>query len=377
MKVKVIKAWHQEFPMRFVFKHALAERSTSSSIITRIELENQIIGFGECLPRPYVTGETVESCLKIISQELGPKLLAHDFNNVKDIKMFVLGLHDNPETGKNLAAICAIELALIDAFSKHEKKNIYQFLELPAQKKSIEYSMIVSTENEEKIKKYTTIAKRLWIKNLKLKVTNSISYNENVLQIMKKYYPKSIIRVDANCIWTVDEAIEQISMMKKHNIVSCEQPTKKEDFQALAQLVKRFPEIKICVDESLCSFADAKTLIDNKSTTLLNIRISKNGGIFNSLRIYNYAKKNGIQSQLGAQVGETAILSFFGRIFAAITGDLKFHEGSFGPYLLKEDIVKKKFVFGCRGKANTVFEGYGNPLKIDETIIEKYQVTTP
>src|SRR3989339_487529 len=364
MKVKKIVVWHEEFPMKVTFKHALAERSTSSSIIIKIELEDGEIGYGECLPRPYVTGETIESSLDAIKTIITPMVLKKDFSDGVALKKFILSLHDDIKIGKNLTAICAIELALIDALSKSQKKNVYEFLGLVPQKSSVEYSLILSADNEEKIKKYVKLAKLIWVKNLKLKVTGSYAENENALKIIRKYYPKANVRVDANCIWSVEEAITQLSMMQKYDIVSCEQPIKKEDFTGLSTLVQRFPNILICVDESLCSYQDAKTLIDNKSTTLLNIRISKNGGMFNALRIYEYAKQNGIACQMGAQVGETAILSFYGRVFASITGDLMFHEGSFGSNLLLEDVVKKKYAFGFMGKASSKARGYGNHLKI-------------
>lgn len=376
MKVKSVVVWHEEFPMKVNFKHALAERSTSSSIITKVELENGTIGYGECLPRPYVTGETIESCLKALKEVLTPKVLEKDFMSGDDLKTFILNLHDSTETEKDLTAICAVELALIDALSKFFEKNIYEFVGIKPKKKSIIYSMILSADNEEKMTKYVRLAKKLWIKNLKLKVTDSFEGNEKALQLIRNYYPKSVVRVDANCTWSVDEAIKQLTMMQNYNVVSCEQPIIKEDFKGLANLVSHFPNMKICVDESLCSYKDAKTLIDGKSTTLLNIRISKNGGLFNALRIYDYAKANGISCQMGAQVGETAILSFYGRTFAAIVGDLMFHEGSFGSNLLKEDIVKKKYAFGFMGKASAKPKGHGNFLKILPEVIERYKETS-
>ena len=375
MKVKKIVVWHEEFPMRVTFKHALAERNTSSSILTQVELLDGSIGYGECLPRPYVTGETIESSLHAIKEILTPLVLKENFSNGASLKKFILNLHDDESIGKNLTAICAIELALIDALAKSQKKNVYEFLGFVPKKRSVEYSLILSADNEEKIKKYVKLAKLIWVKNLKLKVTGSYAENENALKIIRKYYPKANVRVDANCIWSVQEATTQLEMMRNYQVVSCEQPIKKEDFKGLSTLVERFPDILICVDESLCSYQDAKELIDNKCTTLLNIRISKNGGLFNALRIYDYAKQNGIACQMGAQVGETAILSFYGRVFASITGDLMFHEGSFGANLLKEDIVKKKYAFGFMGKACSKARGYGNHLKIIPEIIEKYSKT--
>src|SRR5688572_32155186 len=45
-------------PFNFPFRHALAERSKSDGILVRIEDSDGNVGFGECAPRDYVSGET-------------------------------------------------------------------------------------------------------------------------------------------------------------------------------------------------------------------------------------------------------------------------------------------------------------------------------
>jgi muconate cycloisomerase len=61
------------------------------------------------------------------------------------------------------------------------------------------------------------------------------------------------------------------------------------------------------------------------------------------------AKQFGINCHLGAQVGESGILSAAGRIFACINDPFKNYEGSDNMFLLKKDITKENLTVGLRG----------------------------
>ena len=48
-------------PLRFSFGHALAARKESTNVYVRLTLNDGTVGYGEGVPREYVTGETAES----------------------------------------------------------------------------------------------------------------------------------------------------------------------------------------------------------------------------------------------------------------------------------------------------------------------------
>ena len=89
-----------------------------------------------------------------------------------------------------------------------------------------------------------------------------------------------------------------------------------------------------------------------------------------STKIRNYAYENGIKCMMGAQVGETAILSAAGRHFATHSTDLMFMEGSFGTLLLESDIAHENLTFGPGGKGVAI-QGNGLGVTIDISKINK------
>ena len=60
------------------FEHAAAGRQVAEAIVVRLELADGAVGWGETLPREYVTGETLESVPRDIEEFLWPAALGGD-----------------------------------------------------------------------------------------------------------------------------------------------------------------------------------------------------------------------------------------------------------------------------------------------------------
>ena len=115
----------------------------------------------------------------------------------------------------------------------------------------------------------------------------------------------------------------------------------------------------------------SRELIEERSVDYFNLRISKCGGLFNTLAIAQLAQSAKIGLQVGCQVGETAILSAAGRHFAAHLKYVRFIEGSYGTHLLTEDISKEDITFGVGGKAS-ILKGVGLGIKVQEHLLERF-----
>jgi muconate cycloisomerase len=101
----------------------------------------------------------------------------------------------------------------------------------------------------------------------------------------------------------------------------------------------------------LCGIHDAEQAIANGWCDVFNLRLSKCGGFVASLRLAQRARDAGLQCQLGCQVGETAILSAAGRHFASSVGGLRYVEGSYDGWLVREAIATTNLTFGRGGWA--------------------------
>jgi muconate cycloisomerase len=126
-------------------------------------------------------------------------------------------------------------------------------------------------------------------------------------------------------------------------------------------------EEAIIVDESLRTIEEARELASTGACDAFNIRVSKCGGLINSARIAKIAAEHGLFCVVGAQVGESGVLSAAGRHLAAQI-EPRYLEGSGGRLLLKQDVTKENVLPGRRGRAQTP-TGPGLGVEVDEQLL--------
>jgi muconate cycloisomerase len=97
---------------------------------------------------------------------------------------------------------------------------------------------------------------------------------------------------------------------------------------------------------------------------MLNLRLSKNGGLSRVLSLGRDATANGLSYQLGCMVGETGVLSALGRVAAAMLPAAVYVEGSYDDFLLSENVTTRSFGFGPGGNA-PVIRGQGVGFEVD------------
>ena len=116
LRIDRLTAQLVELPFRFSFGHALAKRSSTLNIVVAIRLTDGTVGYGEGVPREYVTGETAETAITRVTEEYASKLFERDVPTT-DIAARLRALRDGIHAGGEPAgaAWCAVETALLDA----------------------------------------------------------------------------------------------------------------------------------------------------------------------------------------------------------------------------------------------------------------------
>jgi len=68
-----------DLPFKVAFRHAAAARTTSESLFLRVGLDDGAQGWGESLPRAYVSGEHREGAFALLRDSILPALLGRRF----------------------------------------------------------------------------------------------------------------------------------------------------------------------------------------------------------------------------------------------------------------------------------------------------------
>ena len=383
MRVKEIIAWQVRIPLTKPIQHASHTRTETDNIVIRVTLDDGTQGFGEGVPREYVTGETIDSALALLKNSQLPEQLEEctSFKTAlalaERLKLAAIPGDDRGCQGN--AARCAIELALLDAFGKHHRPPLSDVTKLLAHddlfepKEYVRYSSAITSSAGRKIR---FAAWKMWVYNFKqLKIKVGIAGQDDVDRVGAVRWrvgKRMDLRIDANEAWTSDNVRAKIVELKPFDITSVEQPLPHAD-AALLRDVRKDVGVPIMLDESLCSMIDAERAFDGETCDLFNLRLSKCGGFIASLRLAQFAKRHGLGYQLGCQVGETAILSAAGRHFAASVKDIRYLEGSYDSHLVREALSTENITFGWGGWAPAL-TGPGLGIMIDPAALERVAV---
>lgn len=376
-------------PFRFAFKHSLASRSFSQNVIVQVKLENSaggtISGLGESVPREYVTGESCSSAVDEIEKNFAPMLAGQtlaDGVSPTDSAAHLLeavAVANNVYSKRIGAAFCALELALLDACAKAEGIALCDWLAKRKDRwpdQSIQYGGVIPFGKRKTLSALLFFYKLYGFKTVKLKVGDDSELDIFTVRKARELLGNRVVlRVDANCAWNYDQTVEFSNRAKGFNIASIEQPVPFDRLDELVELTKVL-QPEIVVDESLCTVDEAEKLAAMKACRGFNIRISKVGGLIAAQKIVDIAQKNRIHVHLGAQVGESGILTAAGRALAVANSSFENYEGAANFFLLKEDLTRENMTAGWGGKAKMP-GGNGIGVTVDDRHLGRFVMKQP
>lgn len=362
MKIRSLETFKINLPFRFAFAHSLASRKESSNLIVKVTLDNGCCGYGEGVPRDYVTGESIDQAEQSVLSQYAPHVLGISMEDPQAVlaslaKSFTtLGLREKAQG----ASWCALELAMIDACSKLHGKQAFELIGNKEQEK-IRYGGVVPFGKKKALKAILFFYKLYGFKTVKIKVGNkNLEEDIDKLKLAREILGDAcILRVDANCAWKLDQALRAAEAFRLFGVKSYEQPFAADDWTALKKFSGEIPE-DVIVDESLCTLEQARQLAEEKICDAFNVRLSKAGGLLAAKEMLQLALSKGLKVQLGAQVGESGILSAAARHLAVTQPMLENYEGSANFFLLKQDICKENLNAGPGGFADLGFAGKKN-----------------
>ena len=133
----------------------------------------------------------------------------------------------------------------------------------------------------------------------------------------------------------------------------------------------------IILDESLLRAEQLVPLGEDPQHWIVNVRVSKMGGLVRSLAVIEAARRSGISIIVGAQVGETSVLTRAGLVVARAAGtDLLAQEGAFGTHLLERDVATPPLMFGPAGILNADAQAFSKKAGWGLTLRSVRDVTT-
>ncbi len=339
-----------QIPLRVRFKHATQDRRTADAIWVEARGDD-LIGLGEGCPRPYVTGERCEDSLAWI--ERLRRTLEAELTSLAALREFVDS--HSAEIDAHPAAWCAVESAVLDHLARAAGCSVEALLGIPSSRSDFQYSAVVGEESGASFDRVFARYVRDGFRDFKLKVGADPEHDGARLHAFAASNAAAPLRLrlDANNAWATDferAARELEALQALARFVAVEEPLAAREQEAQRALSERLG-VPVILDESLCTLADLQRYAGTPGHWIANLKVSKSGGLLRSLVLIEHLREAGIPIVIGAQVGETSVLTRLGIVAARAADDVLWgQEGAFGTLLLEYDAAVPMLQFSEGGK---------------------------
>ena len=329
MRIERVDLKLVKLPLVRTFRTSSSSKSTISHILVRVVTDVGDVGWGECASPsdPYYCPETTETCWHILKDFLVPAVLGRTWETMEEL----VNLYRHVK-GNNFAK-AGLEIACWDALAHHQGQSLSSLL--GGERTAIESGVSLGIEQEiapllDLIAQYQQEGYR----RIKLKIAPG--WDVEVVRQVRERYPDLPLQVDANSAYTLAD-LDHLRQLDPFNLLLIEQPLAHDDIIDHVQLQKAL-STPICLDESIHSADDARKALDLKACKVINIKVSRVGGLLEAKRIHDLCLGRGIPVWCGGMhefgVGRAANLAISSLPGFTLPGDIS---GSDKYY--REDLV--------------------------------------
>lgn len=313
MKV-TLKPYHLK--LKHPFTISRDSYSVQPSLIVQLT-EGEVSGFGEASSNTYY-GATLD------------KMSAHILNK-QDLIAALKGKTPEvfwdtlfPEFKHDMFALCALDMAYNDLYTKQLKMPLYKYWGL--------------TTNHNPLTNYTIGIDTIDVMVAKLKELPWPIYKiklgtKDDLKIIRELrkHTNAVFRVDANCGWTVEETIANSKVLKTLGVEFIEQPLKANDWEGHKQVYLK-SKLPIIADESCQVEADVQKCRNHFHG--VNVKLVKCGGLTPAKRMLEDARTKGLKTMVGCMTESSVGISAIAHLLPLLD-----YVDMDGALLLKEDIA--------------------------------------
>ena len=329
MRIQRIDLKLVRLPLVRPFRTSSSAKSYLDHILVRVCDSEGRAGWGECASPsdPYYCRETVETCWHLLKDFLCPLVLGRDWKTIDEfVALYRL------VKGNNFAK-AGLEMASWDLLARSENRPVASLLGGTRAEILSGVSLGIEAERDalfDQIDQYLDEGYR----RIKLKIAPGSDIE--VVRSVRERYPAIALQVDANSAYTLDD-LPTLRQLDAFDLLLIEQPLAHDDIIDHARLQAAL-KTAICLDESIHSADDARKALELNACRVINIKVSRVGGLREAVRVHDVCHGRGIPVWCGGMhefgIGRAANVAIASLPGFTLPGDVS---GSDKYY--REDIV--------------------------------------
>ena len=271
-------------------------RVTRPSVLVRLTDADGRIGWGQAVPVPSWTYETVETVLTTLRHYLAPLLLGRDPADFAGLHAAMnTAIRPAFSTGQPLCK-AALDLACHDLAGQQRGVPAWKLFGLPdAAHPSLTLSWTVASPKPAVIEQQLTEGRGRGYRNFNIKVgyPQSADYDLDLARRVRAFAPESFLWADANTGYTPEQALAIAPKLRSAGVDVLESPlppTQIRGYQAL----KKQGALPILMDEGIVGPEVAAEFIALGLMDGMALKPARNAGLWPSVQIVNELRAHGL-----------------------------------------------------------------------------------
>jgi muconate cycloisomerase len=304
-------------------------------------------GLGEASVTSVWSGETQAGTLALLRDVLAPLVVGADPFDTEWLSRRL----DRAAFGNSFAK-AALEMALLDLQGQALGVPVYQLLggkasggRQPPEDPGIRLKFVIgAVEPELAAQRAHRVVQQGW-RAIKVKVGRHDHPQVDVDRlraVRDAIGPDTWLSVDANGGYTVEQAVWVAPRLEKLDVALFEQPTRRGDHPAMAQ-VRRRTGIPVMADESVFTPLDALEVIRHQAADVLSLYPGKHGGVRATQAIAKLAEAAGLPCTIGSNLEREVATAAMAHV-TVCTANLqceRFPGDLIGPLYFEEPLSKQ------------------------------------
>ena len=363
MRIERIDLKLVRLPLVRPFQTSSSRKVHLDHILVRVQAGGWT-GWGECASPsdPFYCPETTETCWHLLKDFLAPAVLGRDWATISEL----VGSYHLVKG--NRFAKAGLEMACWDLLARTQGVPLHVLI--GGTRSEILSGVSLGIEGRVEVL-FDQIDRYLEEGYRRIKLKIAPGWDVAVVRQVRERYPSIALQVDANSAYTLND-IPTLRALDEFGLLLIEQPLAHDDIIDHARLQAEL-KTPICLDESIHSADDARKAIDLGACRVINIKVSRVGGLLEARRVHDICQARGVPVWCGGMhefgIGRAANVAVAALQGFTLPGDVS---GSDKYYA--EDIVEPP-IRASEG-AIRVFDGPGLGVEPVEERIEARTLRT-
>ncbi len=297
LRIATIRRWLIRIPLKNTIAWASGTRSGVTRIVVEITTEDGVVGYGEsiCL---------LDAIPAVLDHVVIPNAIGKSVDQAESLYRHVLGAGYYHHKRAAVMALCAVEMAMWDAFGKYCGQPLHRLwgglwrerIDICAYLLESDLDKCVSDARAFTARGYSTY---------KLKIGFSEKSDLALTQAIREAIgPDAPLRLDVNGAWTPGTARRQLRKLAEFDPYYVEQPLELDDLDGHA-LLRQFQSVPIALDESAYTLNDVGNIVRANAADVILLDPHEAGGLWQTVKAAAIAESVGIPVTLhsGGELG--------------------------------------------------------------------------